>query len=84
MEFGKTTIFNILSGLLLPDTGSVFLESSDITGRTGFISYMQQKDLLLPYKTVLDNVALPLVINGMDKNVGAHICARARVRAPTA
>lgn len=64
---GKTTLFNILSGLTLPDSGRILLEGQDITGTAGHISYMQQKDLLLPHKTVLDNVALPLILNGMKK-----------------
>lgn len=64
---GKTTLFNIIAGLSKPDTGNVYLESEDITGKTGIVSYMLQKDMLLPYKTVIDNVALPLVIKGMKK-----------------
>lgn len=64
---GKTTLFNILSGLLPPDSGRVLLVDEDITGKAGHISYMQQKDLLLPHLTILDNVALPLVIKGMNK-----------------
>ena len=65
---GKTTLFNIIAGLSTPDTGSVFLENTDITGKPGNISYMLQKDLLLPYRTILDNVALPLVIRGEKKS----------------
>ncbi len=64
---GKTTLFNILSGLNMPDSGEVFLKGENITGKPGQISYMLQKDLLLPYRTVLDNVALPLIIKGMPK-----------------
>lgn len=64
---GKTTFFNILSGLIVPDKGTVLLDDVDITGEAGHISYMLQKDLLLPYKTVIDNVALPLVIKGEKK-----------------
>lgn len=59
---GKTTLFNIISGLLLPDEGQILLNGQDITGRPGKVSYMLQKDMLLPYKTVIDNVALPLII----------------------
>ncbi|MBQ1189134.1 MAG: ABC transporter ATP-binding protein [Lachnospiraceae bacterium] len=65
---GKTTLFNIIAGLSVPDEGEVFLEEENITGKPGQISYMLQKDLLLPYRTIVDNVALPLVIRGMDKN----------------
>ncbi|MFA9378761.1 MAG: ABC transporter ATP-binding protein [Lachnotalea sp.] len=61
---GKTTLFNVISGLLEPDTGSILLDDQNITGEAGKISYMLQKDLLLPFKTVLDNVALPLIIKG--------------------
>lgn len=64
---GKTTLFNIISGLVQPDKGSVFLNGEDVTGRPGHISYMLQKDLLLPYRTMEDNVALPLLLRGMKK-----------------
>lgn len=64
---GKTTLFNILSGLMQPDAGRVYLRDEEITGRPGKISYMLQKDLLLPYRTVVDNVALPLLIRGTPK-----------------
>ena len=61
---GKTTLFNCISGIYTPVEGSVILDGEDITGTTGHISYMLQKDLLLPYKTIEDNVALPLLIRG--------------------
>ncbi len=64
---GKTTLFNILSGIYKPDSGKVLLKDEDITGNPGKISYMLQKDLLLEHYTVLDNVALPLIIKGMKK-----------------
>ena len=44
---GKTTLFNILSGLLAPDDGKVFLKDEEITGKPGKISYMLQKDLII-------------------------------------
>lgn len=65
---GKTTLFNVISGILMPDRGTVSLDGKDITGKTGLVSYMLQKDLLLPYKTIIDNVSLPLVIRGEKKN----------------
>ncbi len=64
---GKTTLFQVISGLLAPDTGKVMLDDKNITGRAGNVSYMLQKDLLFPYKTILDNVALPLTIQGIKK-----------------
>lgn len=63
---GKSTLLRILSGLLLPLSGRVLLDGEDIAGRTGKVSYMHQRDLLLPWKTVLDNLAVPLVLKGYD------------------
>lgn len=56
---GKSTLFNIIAGLIQQDSGSISV--------TGDIGYMQQKDLLLPWKNVIDNVVLPLNIRGFDK-----------------
>jgi len=64
---GKTTVFNILSGLERPDSGTVLLNGEDITGSSGHVSYMQQKDLLLPFRTIIDNVCVPLRLRGVAK-----------------
>ena len=64
---GKTTLFQTLSGLTKPDAGSVFLHGKDVTGKTGEVGYMLQKDLLLPHFTISENVALPLRIKKMNK-----------------
>lgn len=64
---GKSTLFNILAGLLPPDGGDVFAEGECVTGKSGMIGYMQQEDLLLPFKTVVKNVMIPLVLKGMNK-----------------
>ena len=64
---GKTTLFNCISGIDRPDSGRVVLDGQDITGQPGHISYMLQKDLLLPYKKIIDNVSLPLLLSGKSK-----------------
>lgn len=56
---GKSTIFNIITGITKEDSGEVNVN--------GEISYMHQKDLLLPWKDILDNVSLPLVLKGESK-----------------
>jgi len=61
---GKSTIFNIIAGLETPTTGRVLIDGNDATGFIGNVGYMLQKDLLLPWRTVLDNVALGLEIRG--------------------
>ena len=73
---GKSTFFHVLSGLAVPDSGRVLLGDEDITGQTGRISYMQQKDLLLPHKRIVDNIALPLVLKGIPrKQAREQVCA---------
>ena len=64
---GKTTLFNILSGLEMPDEGEVYLNGEPITGVAGKIGYMQQSDLLLPFKSIVRNVMTPLLLKKMDK-----------------
>ncbi|CEN78741.1 ABC transporter ATP-binding protein [[Clostridium] sordellii] len=64
---GKSTLFNIITGLTNEYSGKIVIN--------GKISYMQQKDLLLPYKNIIDNVSLPLLINNEKK-----IRARERVK----
>ena len=64
---GKTTLFHVLSGLVAPEEGRVLLSGEDITAKPGRISYMMQKDLLLPHKKIIDNVSLPLVLKGEKK-----------------
>lgn len=70
---GKTTLFNIAAGLLEPDGGNVEMDGENITGKCGKVSYMLQKDLLLPHKRIIDNVALPLVIKGENKKKAREI-----------
>ena len=62
---GKSTIFNILSNLTTPDSGEV-----NINGK---FSYMYQKDLLLPYKNIIDNVSMPLILKGEKKKKSYEI-----------
>jgi len=62
---GKSTIFNIIAGLLEPTGGRVMIDGVDATGTIGRVGYMLQKDLLLPWRTVLDNVILGMEIQGV-------------------
>lgn len=72
---GKTTLFHVLSGLIHPTEGRIFLENKDITGQAGNISYMLQKDMLLPYFTILDNLAMPRRIQGISKKAAREEAA---------
>ena len=64
---GKTTLFHVIAGLHEPDKGKIYIDGRDVTGQSGHVSYMLQKDLLLPYKTIEDNVSLPLILKGVNK-----------------
>ena len=55
---GKSTLFNMIAGLEAPSAGSIELHGSDISGRTGHVGYMLQKDLLAPWRTVLGNITM--------------------------
>ena len=64
---GKTTLFNIISGVESPDSGKVLLKNEDITSNPGHISYMLQKDLLIEEKTIMENIILPMRIKSIKK-----------------
>lgn len=63
---GKTTLFNILVGLEEPDEGEIILEDKEITCTRGHIAYMPQKDLLFPWRSVMENLLLGVEIDKGD------------------
>jgi ABC-type nitrate/sulfonate/bicarbonate transport system ATPase subunit len=65
---GKSTLFNIISGLENPSGGRVLLKGRDITGQRGNVAYMLQKDLLLPWRTVLENCILALELQNVTRS----------------
>lgn len=56
---GKSTLFNIIAGLMQPDDGDVTLAGKSLLMKPGMTGYMLQKDLLLPWRTIADNITLP-------------------------
>lgn len=61
---GKSTLFNLISGVLKPDSGNILIDNQDVTGSSGHVGYMLQKDLLLPWMTVIDNIVLGAILKG--------------------
>jgi ABC-type nitrate/sulfonate/bicarbonate transport system ATPase subunit len=64
---GKSTIFNIVAGLQEPSAGRVLIDGVDATGTIGQVGYILQKDLLLPWRTLTDNVILGMEIRGTKR-----------------
>ncbi|WP_252445983.1 ABC transporter ATP-binding protein [Pseudonocardia humida] len=70
---GKSTLFDVVAGLEPPDAGRVLVDGADATGRVDPFAYMPQRDLLFPWRTVLDNTTLGLEVAGVPRKA-----ARAR------
>lgn len=64
---GKSTLLNILAGVLAPESGEVFVDGEKVEGVSSHFAYMPQSDLLLPWKTILDNVTLYGALHGKKK-----------------
>ncbi|WP_440708107.1 ABC transporter ATP-binding protein [Herbiconiux sp. YIM B11900] len=64
---GKSTMFNIIAGLELPDAGEVRVDGQNAVGQREHFAYMPQKDLLFPWRTIVENGALGLEVQGMPK-----------------
>ena len=64
---GKSTLFNIISGLETADRGEVILRDERLSGETGVVGYMPQRDLLLPWRSILNNVVLGVEIQQGDR-----------------
>ncbi|MCY4334948.1 MAG: ABC transporter ATP-binding protein [Litoreibacter sp.] len=66
---GKSTLFNVIAGLQPATTGQVEVKNRQVADATGHVGYMLQKDMLLPWRTVIDNVCLGLEVQGLAKSV---------------
>lgn len=59
---GKSTLLSIISGLIKPTSGDVIIAGKSITKERAHIGYMPQKDSLLPFRTIRENVMLGLEV----------------------
>jgi ABC-type nitrate/sulfonate/bicarbonate transport system ATPase subunit len=64
---GKSTLLNIVAGLDVPSAGDVALDGDTANPRLGRVAYMQQKDLLMPWRSVLENAVLGLEVAGVQR-----------------
>lgn len=65
---GKTTALNVLAGQVVPTSGQVRLAGEPVQGILPSVGYISQADTLLPWRTVLDNVALAMELRGVPKS----------------
>lgn len=63
---GKSTLFNVVAGLVQRDGGIISIDNREVQSGLGNVAYMQQKDLLFPWRTILQNVLLGPEISGGD------------------
>jgi NitT/TauT family transport system ATP-binding protein len=65
---GKSTLLRIIAGLLAPTGGRVLVAGEPVTRPRRDVSFMFQRPALLPWRSVLDNVLLPLEVRGLDRS----------------
>ena len=65
---GKSTLFRLITGLEQETTGSILVNGQNQKNRLGTVGYMPQQDLLLPWRTIIDNASLPLELKGLKKS----------------
>ncbi|HTW84407.1 MAG TPA: ABC transporter ATP-binding protein [Candidatus Sulfotelmatobacter sp.] len=64
---GKSTLLNLIAGLIAPNSGRVVHAGAVVAGPRMNVGYLTQKDTLLPWRDVLQNIALPLEIRGVER-----------------
>jgi NitT/TauT family transport system ATP-binding protein len=65
---GKSTLLNMIAGLYSPSKGRVYYNGAPVTDVNTDVGYMTQKDNLLPWRNVRDNIAFPLELAGVAKS----------------
>ncbi len=65
---GKSTVLNMVAGLFDPTGGDILIDGTDVPDRRPYCAYMFQRDLLLPWRTIRDNVALGIEILGTPRS----------------
>lgn len=65
---GKSTILRMISGLLAPTSGTIRIRGEAVNGIRTDVGFMFQSDAQIPWRTAIDNIALPLKFKGVDRS----------------
>ena len=68
---GKSTLFDVLTGAVAGDSGTITWRDKPVSNLRELSAYMQQKDMLLPWLSLMDNALLPARISGSDMTSAA-------------
>lgn len=71
---GKSTIFRLINGLERPTAGEILVNGLPIAAQERYSAFMPQKDLLFPWRTVEQNICLPMELAGVPKAEQARRC----------
>src|SRR5699024_6692914 len=64
---GKSTLFRLITGIEQPTEGTIYINGKPLSNRFGTVGYMAQQDLLMPWRSIRENAALPLELKGVPK-----------------
>ncbi len=64
---GKSTLFRLLTGAIRPDSGSIRADGAPLSQTQRIFAFMPQRDALMPWRRIIDNVTLGLEVQGMDR-----------------
>ncbi len=73
---GKSTLLNMGAGLDAPTSGRVFVNGELVMGANPSVAFMLQKDLLMPWRTIRENVEFGLELRGVDAATRKSISTR--------
>lgn len=64
---GKSTLLDCIAGLTNPNEGDILIDNNSILKKRGKVSFMMQDEVMFPWRSVLDNITVPLELSGMRK-----------------
>lgn len=64
---GKSTLFRLLTGAIRPDAGTIRVDGAPLSKTQRIFAFMPQRDALMPWRRIIDNVTLGLEVQGMDR-----------------